>query len=436
MKVAFYGNNLNFGYFFVRMLRRAGFEATHICPAYLDRQEYNEWWTDEAVRGQWVYEIPEVPIGYPVPLRWLPTVRKLYDDFRSYDALVLSENGPAVFSELTDGPAKIFFALGFDLTHLPFYLDHYLSAKKALRFYRQHLKWAVSGRGRDVYEIVRAFDRVPREIPRRQIIQRRQRAGLHQCQRIVCGPHHGDILDRLGLEREKVSYLNLPMDTSVLSEVDEEYALTLKEQYAEFDLVFFHPTRFYFLNEDCDVFLKDNDKLLRAYARFVRETDKRVKLVLIRKGREHDVLEAERIVERLQIEDAVEWLPETPNKRLRAYYRLSQAIVCDQFSPRLAVLGNVGREASYFGLPLITGFAPWNSLRYGDDMPRHIFPAETEDEILEAMRKVAALTPEDRSELAEEARGWFARNHSEEQVIDSWARLISSQKSAAARMPD
>ncbi len=426
MRVAFYGNNLNVGYFFVRMLRRGGIEATLICPKYRYQQEHNDWWTDGAVESQWVYRIPEVSIGAPVPLGWLPTVRKLYRDFQAYDALVLSENGPAVFSELTGGPSKILFAMGSDLIHLPYYLAHYLSLTKGQRFYRQHMKWAVRGQGRAVYEMLRSFDRFPREVPRRMMIQKRQRTGLQQCERIVCGPHHGEILDQLGLDRERVSYLNLPMDTSVLGEVDADYSLTLKQRNAEYDLVFFHPTRLYFLKEDCDAYLKDNDKLLRAFSKFLHETDKRVKLILVRKGREHDLLEAERIIADLQIQHAVEWLPETPNKRLRAYYQLPQVVVCDQFSSQLAVLGNVGREASYFGLPLITGFASWNSLRYGDDVPGHIFAADTEDQILSSMRSLATLSADGRRELGSAARAWFDRNHSEEGVIESWTDMITS----------
>ena len=216
------------------------------------------------------------------------------------------------------------------------------------------------------------------------------------------------------------------MDCEVLAEVDEEYVRKLQRQYADYDLVFFHPTRFYFLVEDSDVFLKDNDKLLRAYGRFLRETDKRVKLIVVRKGREHDVLEAERIIANLQIEDAVQWIPEMPNKRLRAYYRLPQVVVCDQFSPKMTVLGNVGRETSYFGRPLITGFGDWNTLRYGDDTPPHIHPADSEDQILNAMRSLADAPTEMRLEVSAAARAWFDRNHSEAGVIQSWTDMITS----------
>ena len=426
MNVAFYGNNLNFGYFFVRMLRRAGLRATLICPDYRYEQERHDWWTDDALRSEWVYPVPSVPIGRPVPLRWLSVVRKLYGDFRSHDVLILAEEGPAVFSELREGPAKVFLALGFDLTHLPFYLRHYLSVAAGARFYAGHLKWAARGDARALYEILRSFDRFPRELPRRAMIQKRQRIGLRQCDRIVCGPHHAELLGRAGLDRDKVRFLPLPMDTDVLADVDGRLAGRLEEQYADCDLVFFHPTRHYFLREDSDVFLKGNDKLLYAFARFIRRTEKRVKLLLVRKGREHDIREAGRLIAELDMEHAVEWLPEMPNKKLRAYYTLRRVVVCDQYSPRLAVLGNIGREASYFGRPLITAFRPWNRLRYGDDVPEHVFAAETADDILEAMEAVAALTPDEREDLRRAACAWFGRNHAQESVLEGWIDLISS----------
>jgi hypothetical protein len=426
MKAAFYGNNLNFGYFFVRMLRQRGLDATLICPEYRYEQEQHQWWTDEAIEADWVYPVPSVPVGRLFPLKSLEVVRELYRRFESYDVLLLMEEGPALFSELPTGPAKIFVSQGFDLTHLPFYLSHYLSLARALRFYAENFKWAARGDLRALYSILRSLDRFPREVPRRAAIQRRQRRGLTQCAWSVCGPQHVRLVDKIGLDRDTVRFLPLPMDTDVLAEVDEKAVARLRRDYAGYDLVFFHPTRHYYLREDNDIFLKDNDKLLDAYACFLREAKKPVKLLLVRKGREHDLRQSERLVAELQIEDAVEWLPEMPNKTLRAFYQLPQSIVCDQFSPHLAVLGNIGREASYFGRPLITAFRSWNELRYGEDLPEHVFPAQTRDEILAAMRTLAAMTPDQRESLSQAGTAWFFRNHAQQNVMNRWIELITS----------
>ena len=426
MKVAFYGNNLNLGYFFVRLLRQQGWQATLICPDYQYAQEQHDWWTDEAASSEWIYRIPSAPVGRFWPLTSLPLVRDLYREFEDCKVLLLAEDGPALFSELPSGPAKICVAFGADIVHYPFYLSDFLSPTRGFRFYTQNLKWAMRGDARSAYQMLRSLDRFPRELPRRAMVQRRQRRGLRQCRQIVCGPHHTPLLESIGVRREKLRFLPLPMDTSVLSEVDESLVGRLRQEFADYDLLFLHPTRHYYLREDTDVFLKDNDKLLYAFARFLRETQKRVKLLLVRKGREHDVRHSEKLVAELGIEHAVQWLPEMPNKALRSYYALPQVVVCDQYNPNLSVMGNIGREASYFGRPLITAFRPWNQLRYGEDMPEHVLSAETTEEILDAMRAVAAMTDEERAALQQAGAAWFSRNHSEKNVCGRWLDLISS----------
>ena len=59
-------------------------------------------------------------------------------------------------------------------------------------------------------------------------------------------------------------------------------------------------------------------------------------------------------------------------------------------------------------------------------MPEHVFAAETADDILDAMRVVAALGPDEREDLRRAACAWFGRNHSQEGVLEDWIKLISS----------
>jgi glycosyltransferase involved in cell wall biosynthesis len=426
MKVAFYGNNLNQGYFFVRLFRQHGWHARLICPEYQYRQEYHDWWTDDPLCDDWVYRLPNVRIGRLGKMVSVPAVRRLYEEFRAYDAVLLAEDGPALFSELTAGPAKICVSLGSDLVHYPFYSSHYLSVRGAFRFYRQKVKAALHGDAGAAYAMLRSFDRCPREIPRKAMIQRRQRQGLKQCVRIVCGPHLTHLLDEIGMECDKACFLPLPMDTRVLAEFDEALAARLRGRYADRELLFLHPTRHYYLKADNDIYLKDNDKLLTAFAQFVTEVDKPVQLLLVHKGRSEDLRHSERLVGRLGIEQQVEWLPEMPNKELRAYYQLPQVVVCDQFNPHLPVLGNIGREASYFGRPLITAFGPCNQLRYGTDLPEHVLPAETTEQVLDAMRNLAAIDPKQRDRLGRAGTAWFSRNHAEQNVLGKWTSMIES----------
>jgi glycosyltransferase involved in cell wall biosynthesis len=426
MKVAFYGNNLNQGYFFVRLFRQHGWQAKLISPQYYYRQESHDWWTDDPLCDDWVYRLPPVKIGRLGPLVSVPAVRQLYEEFGGYDALLLAEDGPALFSELTVGPVKICVSLGSDLVHYPFYSSHYLSVRGAFRFYHQKMKAAVHGDLGAAYAMLRSFDRCPREIPRKAMIQRRQRQGLKQCTRIVCGPHLRHLLDEIGMDRDKARFLPLPMDTRVLAEFEEALVARLHARYSEYDPVFLHPTRHYYLKSDNDIYLKDNDKLLMAFADFVGAADKPARLLLVHKGRSEDLRHSERLVTRLGIERQVDWLPEMPNKELRAYYQLPQVVVCDQFSPHLPVLGNIGREASYFGKLLITAFGPCNQLRYDTDMPEHVLAAETTEQIFAAMQTVAAMDQQRRDQLGHAGTEWFSRNHAEHNVFGKWISMIES----------
>ena len=46
---------------------------------------------------------------------------------------------------------------------------------------------------------------------------------------------------------------------------------------------------------------------------------------------------------------------------------------------------------------------------FGDDMPKHVFPADTADQIVEALVRLEHLDKTERQELAIAAQHWFAR---------------------------
>jgi glycosyltransferase involved in cell wall biosynthesis len=421
LKVAFYGNNLNVGYFFVRLLAERGVDATLFCIDYAYAQEHHDWWTDRGLDMRLVRFLGTkgFDIGAPQRLAERQDIRALYEEVGRYDVLVFMQEGPAVFSELT-GPRKIFLSAGGDLQQLPFLLRLYARPGDMLDRARAGLAGALGGD----WKAVGASRQWFAELPRLARIQARQRAGLRQCAAFVCACHQTALFRRLRLDRSKLHYLMLPMDASVLDEVDRGLAAKLREQYAAHDAVFFHPTRQFYLRADGDAYLKDNDKLLYAYAKFLRTTTRPTTLLLADKGRQRDIEHTRRLIGRLELEKHVEWLPELPNKTLRAYYTLPNVVVCDQYNPRIAMLGNIGRETVYFGRPLITAYKDWNRLVHGDDFPPNVFPAETIEEILTAMRRTASLHPEDKERVAASARAWFLAHLDSRTVMPKYIELI------------
>jgi len=233
------------------------------------------------------------------------------------------------------------------------------------------------------------------------------------------------LLENLRLDLRKVSYLTFPIDEKIYEEQDETVLDVLRAKYREFDLVFFHPARQFFLKLDGNRFMKDNDKLFMAFARFISRTNLRVKLIALEKGREQDLQRARQLVKDLDLENHVEWLPEMENIRLRAYYKLDNLVVCDQYNPNIAMLGSIGRESSFFGKLLITGYREWNQrLLYGGDIPPHIYPATSDKQIFDAMMAISQIEREQVAKIGVEARAWYKRNLHSDIIIPKYVDII------------
>jgi len=423
-RVAIYGNNLNQGYFLARSLHELGVRATLFCPSYEYAQERHDWWTASDIDGSLVRYAPLFPPGCGGTPSSDPEIRRVYDEIAAYDVLVMAENGPAVFSDLGGGPARVFLSLGFDLQNTPFLLKRHLYSRHTWQPLREVVVNTFSGhfgapllvpqRCRAVCGVLRSY----------ATLQRRQRKGLRQADALVIAPHQEPLARRLSLDPGKVRYLPMPMDTRVLQEVDRTASDALARRYAAFENVFFHPTRQFFLRTTDDPYKKDNYKLLEGYADYRSRSTKRSRLLLVRKGDAADLEEADRIIHRLGLNESVEWLPEMPNRELRAFYTMRNVIVCDQFSPNLAVLGNIGREASFFGRLLITSFRAFNTRLYGADIPAHVLPAETAGEVARAMLAVDDLSDECRAGLEQGASRWFQRHHANAAAVPKWIRLF------------
>ena len=216
------------------------------------------------------------------------------------------------------------------------------------------------------------------------------------------------------------------MDIENLKQADHRFVKRLRKKYADRELVFFHPSRQLFLkrNRHSDRFNKRNDTLLHGYARYLSRADKKTVLVLVEKGPDEDIAAAKRLIGNLGIGDHVEWIPEMSNKKLRAYYLLDQTVVCGYFNKHIQRLSNVGREASFYGRPLITGYGDFHRLLYGDDQPPHVFPAVTAGQVLDAMTRLAAMSPEDRRAMGEAATAWFMRHHTFEAVLPRYIEMF------------
>jgi hypothetical protein len=240
--------------------------------------------------------------------------------------------------------------------------------------------------------------------------QRRQRTGIGQCSRAIIFPYQRYLLDALAYPADRVRYIPLPSTPpQVLNDHGEGLPAALPVACKEAELLFVHPVRMFFLPRDGNRFLKDNDKLLKGFADFVRGYAGNAWLVLFEKGIAEDLHVARTLVQYLGIASRVVWLPELSNRELRSVLCHPRTVVCDQYSPFVNTLGNLGRESVYFGRPLITSYDGEDDPMY-TSRPPNVFFANSVATVADAMRLVAALSDGERQALVETCAAWYRRN--------------------------
>ena len=435
MKIAIYGNNLNQGYWLARNFRKHGCHAVVITPPYLYDQEYHAWWSNSPLDQSLIrkIDVSDLEMRSLDPLRKNPKIVEVYDEFKDYDILFLVEDGPAFFSEL-NGPVKVFRAAGDDLQAIPFYHKLHCrprifidALKRGFTFHR-HGVWALWRNLKGEWDV--AADTCARH----RVYQDRQRAGLRQCAALLTPPDLEHFIRKLGLDHIPRHYISWPMDVENLEEEDADFTMELEERYRDVDVILFHPSRIFFLMDDGDVFKKGNDKLIRAYAQYLRKTRKNVRLVLIEKGRDQDIAEAKRLEAELGLQEKIDWIPELPNIKMRSYYKHPNTVVCGYFEKHIQRMSNSGREATFYGNPLVTGFGDFQRVFYGDDMPPNVIPAIQPYEIVDGLVRLEEMSTGDRQRLRDETRAWFYRHLTFEAVmpryLELFERLINEQKAS------
>lgn len=152
-----------------------------------------------------------------------------------------------------------------------------------------------------------------------------------------------EAVTKLGLERTR--YMPLPIDANRFRPLAASEVRRMRTAY-EADWIFFHPTRQLWSRpavwED-----KANDRIFRAFARFLKETGRRAVLIAIEHG--PDVAASKRLVEELGIAHQVQWIRPKKRHELVAFYNVADAVI-DQFS--LGDYGGCAFEAWACGKPV------------------------------------------------------------------------------------
>lgn len=411
INIGIYGNNLNQGYFLAQLFCELGVEAKVMIPFNSHPQDKHDWWTREPLDENLI-----IWFSSPVDSKasgFLSSQAPIFDIYKTasqFDVLLLREDGPALFSELK-GPSKVFASQGADLQQMPWFLKALYSPKAIIaetRFNWLHtqcmpLRVKIFMAGRRLISKARSYPMFARG-------QMRQRKGIMQCARAIIFPYQSYLLKALDYPEQRIRYVPVPnTPPDILNDQQIFASQIFNSNYKRVDIMFIHPARMFFLHRNGDRFLKDNDKLLFAFERFVRYYKGETCLVLFEKGLNEDLNAAKAIIKKLDMGQHIIWLPELTNQELRAILRLTKVVVCDQFSPFLNALGNLGRESVYFGRPLITSYDGEDNAMYTSPPP-NVFLGNSVLTIFSAMKNISLMKQNDLFKIKQECSEWYRLN--------------------------
>lgn len=211
---------------------------------------------------------------------------------------------------------------------------------------------------------------------------------------------HIDFLARLGLEGR---FLPNPLD------LDRIRPESPSIRFDGYDFVVFHPSRLDWTYSGAKrSSTKGNDRLIRAFARFLRERPRSL-LVMIRSG--VDIAATEAVVRELGIGDNVRFVERLCKRELIAHLN-SADVVADQFD--VGAFGGTALEALACGRPLITYLKEDAARRCYGELPP-IFNARTADEIALALARAADA---DRAAVGAETRAWIEHHHAWKPIVE------------------
>jgi glycosyltransferase involved in cell wall biosynthesis len=147
---------------------------------------------------------------------------------------------------------------------------------------------------------------------------------------------------------------------------------------------------------------KGQDKLIRAFASFVKENRDSL-LVFSKRG--EDLPKSKDLIARVGIQKHVKWIPLISKPYLVEWINAA-TVVADQFN--LGSSGTAGFEAMACGKPLAIYLSRRHFDRLYDEFPP-VLDARTDDEILQALN--VCTDRKTRQELGRKSRLWVSKHH-------------------------
>lgn len=250
---------------------------------------------------------------------------------------------------------------------------------------------------------------------RKGIQDKLARRGYREAERIIItNPDTFEISDSLAyLDQKRIFFIPFAIDPEKYKPLDVR---ELRARYAKDDeILLFSPARQIWKE-------KGNDKMLRAYAKFVKEVPNS-KFIMVAWSVDEE--NSKKLADSLGIAEKIEWIKPVPKNQLIQYYNAAD-IVLDQF-----VLGSWGTstpEAMACGKPVLMFYKQGYILRaFGEEPP--ILNSFSEEEICLNLIRLA----KDRdfcTELGKKSREWVIKTHSSRVVAQKHLEILKSAVSA------
>jgi glycosyltransferase involved in cell wall biosynthesis len=227
---------------------------------------------------------------------------------------------------------------------------------------------------------------------------------------ILTNPDTYEIFDKLPyLDKKKIFFIPFAIDPEKYKSIKVE---ELRKNYVNNnELLFFSPSRQIWKE-------KGNDKMIKAFAKFVKDFPNS-KLLMV--AWSVDEIKSKELVETLGIEKNILWIKPVPKNSLIEIYNAAD-VVLDQF-----VLGSWGTstpEAMCCAKPVLMFYKKEFILRaFGEEPP--ILNSFEEEEIYENMIKLAKDN-NFRKELGKKSREWIIKTHSPKAVSLKHLEILNS----------
>jgi glycosyltransferase involved in cell wall biosynthesis len=240
------------------------------------------------------------------------------------------------------------------------------------------------------------------------VLSKLQREAIMAAEYIIAaGGYFHNSIEKLGIANKVIRIPLIvdvekfkPFSTIKIEEVKKKLGL------CGIDFVFFHPSRHMWQSLQREDLTKGNDKLIKAYAQFVKKNKEiSSRLICIEAG--EDVGESKKLITKLGIQDNIIWIPHQIREELIKYYAISD-IIFDFFG--YGTYGVVTIEAMAMGKPVCVHLDNNVAELMGLDSTPPITNVNTEEEIFHSISEntIDKFKLENQGQMSRE---WVLENH-------------------------